>query len=235
MVYVNLSGSAIALEPETKSCDAIVQGWYGGQNGGLAIADVLFGEYNPAGRLPVTFYKSDAQLPDYEDYNMSAGHTYRYTKEHPLFPFGHGLSYSTFKYGSALWGGTKKSFSLSIGMLSIRFSKKHVVAQEQVKNGVTLTIPVKNRSHRDGEEVVQLYVTKLGEKEGPCYALRGFKRVEVPAHSKVEVPFTLTDKELCVFDNNAGGLACTPGTYRIYYGPSSDKRKLRHVDVKVEK
>jgi beta-glucosidase len=235
VVYVNLSGSAIALEPETKSCDAIVQGWYGGQNGGLAIADVLFGEYNPAGRLPVTFYKSDAQLPDYEDYNMSAGHTYRYTKEHPLFPFGHGLSYSTFKYGSALWGGTKKSFSLSIGMLSIRFSKKHVVAQEQVKNGVTLTIPVKNRSHRDGEEVVQLYVTKLGEKEGPCYALRGFKRVEVPAHSKVEVPFTLTDKELCVFDNNAGGLACTPGTYRIYYGPSSDKRKLRHVDVKVEK
>ena len=246
VIYVNMSGSAIALEPESKSCDAIVQGWYGGQNGGLAIADVLFGEYNPAGRLPVTFYKNDVQLPDYEDYNMSAGHTYRYTKERPLFPFGHGLSYSTFKYGRARWSSKmaseskKGSLSVRLGLLSfrfdklsLRFAKRSVVFRAQLKEGVTLTIPVKNRSRIDGDEVVQLYVTKLGEKGGPCYALRGFKRVSVPAQEKMDVSFLLTEKELCVFDNNEGGLACTPGTYRIFYGPSSDKRKLRHIDVKV--
>ena len=216
VIYVNLSGSAIALEPETKSCDAIVQGWYGGQNGGIAIADVLFGDYNPAGRLPVTFYKNDAQLPDYEDYNMSAGHTYRYMKERPLFPFGYGLSYSKFRIGRA-----HKS-----GQLTANASA--------VEGEVELTIPVKNLSHYDGEEVVQLYVAKKGEKEGPCYALRGFKRVAVPALSKQTVTFTLTEKDLRVFSQEAGKLVTTPGTYRIYYGPSSDKRRLRHVDVKVK-
>ncbi len=216
VIYVNLSGSAIALEPETKNCDAIVQGWYGGQNGGIAIADVLFGDYNPAGRLPVTFYKNDAQLPDYEDYNMSAGHTYRYMKERPLFPFGYGLSYSKFRIGRA-----HKS-----GQLTANASA--------VEGEVELTIPVKNLSHYDGEEVVQLYVAKKGEKEGPCYALRGFKRVPVPALSKQTVTFTLTEKDLRVFSQEAGKLVTTPGTYRIYYGPSSDKRRLRHVDVKVK-
>jgi beta-glucosidase len=118
-------------------------------------------------------------------------------------------------------------------MLSIRLAKKYVVSRDQLKEGVKLIVPVTNRSHYDGDEIVQLYVTKLGEKEGPCYALRGFKRVAVPALCKAEASFTLTEKELCVYDNNAGELACTPGTYRIYYGPSSDKRKLRHVDVRV--
>ena len=216
VIYVNLSGSAIALEPETKNCDAIVQGWYGGQNGGIAIADVLFGDYNPAGRLPVTFYKNDAQLPDYEDYNMSAGHTYRYMKERPLFPFGYGLSYSKFRIGRA-----HKSGQLTAN-------------GEAVEGEVELSIPVKNLSHYDGEEVVQLYVAKKGEKEGPCYALRGFKRVAVPALSKQTVTFTLTEKDLRVFSQEAGKLVTTPGTYRIYYGPSSDKRRLRHVDVKVK-
>ena len=233
VVYVNMSGSAIALEPETKSCDAIVQGWYNGQDGGLAIADVLFGDYNPAGRLPVTFHKSDAQLPDYEDYNMNAGHTYRYMTERPLFPFGYGLSYSTFKYGRAHWGGAEDSKRVGIGKLSLRLSKRFVALKGQLEKGIKLTVPVKNTSNYNGEEVVQLYVTKLGEKEGPCYALRGFKRVNLPAKSKESVTFTLTEKELCVYDNNVGALACTPGTYRIYYGPSSDKKKLKHVDVKV--
>jgi len=93
---------------------------------------------------------------------------------------------------------------------------------------------VRNRSKYDGEEVVQLYVKKLGDKEGPCYALRGFKRVMVPAKSKTKVTFTLTEKELRVYDDNAGKLVTTPGTYRVYYGPSSDKRKLKHVDIKVK-
>jgi len=219
VIYVNMSGSAIALEPETKSCDAIVQGWYDGQDGGLAIADVLFGDYNPAGRLPVTFHRNDSQLPDYEDYNMNAGHTYRYLKERPLFPFGYGLSYSKFRIGRA-----HKS-----GKLVANPSQPSIVEGE-----VELTIPVRNRSKYDGEEVVQLYVKKLGDKEGPCYALRGFKRVMVPAKSKTKVTFTLTEKELRVYDDNAGKLVTTPGTYRVYYGPSSDKRKLKHVDIKVK-
>ncbi len=234
VVYVNMSGSAIALEPETQSCDAIVQGWYDGQDGGLAIADVLFGDYNPAGRLPVTFHRSDAQLPDYEDYDMNAGHTYRYMTERPLFPFGYGLSYSTFKHGRARWAGGTVSKSLRIGKLSLRLSRRALALKSQLEQGITLTVPVKNTSHYDGDEVVQLYVTKLGEKEGPCYALRGFKRVTIPARSKAIVTFTLTDKELCVYDNNAGALACTPGTYRIFYGPSSDRKTLKHIDVKVQ-
>ena len=121
IVFVNFSGSAIALTPETKTCDAILQAWYPGQAGGTAIANVLFGDYNPAGRLPVTFYKSTNQLPDFEDYSMK-GRTYRYMTEAPLFPFGHGLSYTTFQYGNA---------SLNT---------------PEIKDGeqVTLTIPVSN-------------------------------------------------------------------------------------------
>ena len=101
LVFVHLSGSAVALAPEAENCDAILQAWYGGQAGGEAVADVLFGDYNPAGRLPVTFYASDADLPDFTDYDME-GHTYRYFKGQPLFAFGHGLSYTTFSYGDAV-------------------------------------------------------------------------------------------------------------------------------------
>ena len=101
LVFVHLSGSAVALAPEAQNCDAILQAWYGGQAGGEAVADVLFGDYNPAGRLPVTFYASDADLPHFNDYNME-GHTYRYFKGQPLFAFGHGLSYTTFAYGDAV-------------------------------------------------------------------------------------------------------------------------------------
>lgn len=102
VILVNFSGSAVALEPETQSCDAILQAWYPGQAGGSAIADVLFGDYNPAGRLPVTFYRNTGQLPDFEDYSMK-NRTYRYLAEAPLFPFGYGLSYTAFSYGPARW------------------------------------------------------------------------------------------------------------------------------------
>jgi len=91
VVYVNCSGSAIALFPETETCDAILQAWYGGESGGQAVADVLFGDYNPSGKLPITFYRDSQQLPDFEDYSM-AGRTYRYMSD-PLFPFGYGLNY----------------------------------------------------------------------------------------------------------------------------------------------
>ena len=106
VIYVNCSGSAIALTPETESCDAIVQAWYPGQEGGTAVADVLFGDVNPSGKLSVTFYKEDSQLPDYEDYSMK-GRTYRYFSD-PLFAFGFGLSYTTFEIGEATIQGTER-------------------------------------------------------------------------------------------------------------------------------
>ncbi len=105
-VFVNCSGSAIALEPETHTCDAILQAWYGGEAGGQAVADILFGDCNPSGKLPVTFYKSDSQLPDYEDYRME-GRTYRYLKSQPLFPFGYGLTYGQTSIGKPTYRGNK--------------------------------------------------------------------------------------------------------------------------------
>ena len=160
LVFVHLSGSAVALAPEAENCDAILQAWYGGQAGGEAVADVLFGDYNPAGRLPVTFYASDADLPHFNDYNME-GHTYRYFKGQPLFPFGHGLSYTTFEYGDA-----------------------------QVADGV-ITIPVTNAGAMAGDEVVQVYVKAVADVDGPIKSLRGFERVNIKAGEtvSVEIPF----------------------------------------------
>lgn len=112
VIFVHLSGSAVALAPESANCDAILQAWYGGQAGGEAVADVLFGDYNPAGRLPVTFYASDADLPDFGDYDME-DHTYRYFKGKPLFAFGHGLSYTSFEYGEATYADGKLSIPVS--------------------------------------------------------------------------------------------------------------------------
>ena len=122
--------------PKTQYCQAILQAWYPGQSGGKAAAEVLFGDYNPAGRLPVTFYRNIAQLPDFEDYNMT-GRTYRYFKGDPLFPFGYGLSYTTFNYGN-------------------------IKLEQTIKVGETakMVIPVTNTGNRDGEEVVQVYLKK---------------------------------------------------------------------------
>ena len=133
VILVNFSGSAMALTPETKSCDAILQAWYPGEEGGTAIVNVLFGDYNPAGRLPITFYKSIDQLPDFENYSMK-GRTYRYMQEEPLFPFGYLLSYTTFDF------------------CKIHINKNSLSAGEKV----TLHIPIKNIGDRDGVEVVQI-------------------------------------------------------------------------------
>ena len=123
--------------PETESCDAILQAWYAGESGGQAIADVLFGDYNPSGKLPITFYKSIKQLPDFENYSMK-GRTYRFMSD-PLFPFGFGLSYTTFSIGNA------------------EISKTKIKKDE----GVQLTIPVTNTGKRAGTEIVQVYVRKV--------------------------------------------------------------------------
>ncbi|MBR5963570.1 MAG: glycoside hydrolase family 3 C-terminal domain-containing protein [Bacteroidaceae bacterium] len=212
VVFVCLSGSALALEPEAEHCDAILQAWYGGQAAGTAVSEVLFGKYNPAGRLPVTFWRNDAQLPSFEDYNMASGHTYRYTKEEPLFPFGYGLSYTTFEYGEANARGFMKT-----------------------GRRLRVVVPVTNTGSRDGEEVVQIYVKRKDDFEGPCYSLRQFRRVPIRAGETAKVRFDLTEKSLRSYDNNSGTLVTLPGTYRIYYGPSSREADLQYFDIEVEK
>lgn len=196
VVFVNFSGSAVGLEPETQTCDAILQAWYPGEAGGTAVADVLYGDYNPAGRLPVTFYKNVGQLPDYEDYSMK-GRTYRYFEGTPLFPFGHGLSYTTFAYGKA-----------------------------EVKDGCLL-VPVTNTGSMDGDEVVQLYLNRPDDANGPRKTLRAFKRVHIPAGATRTVSLLLTEETFNWWDTATNTVHPLKGSYKLLYGGSSDDRALQ--------
>ena len=207
VVFVNFSGSAMGLTDIEPACDAILQAWYPGEEGGNAVASVLYGTYNPSGRLPVTFYASTDQLPDFEDYSMK-GRTYRYMTEKPLYPFGYGLSYSKFEYSNA----------------KIR------------KDGekVYVTVNVKNTSKRDGEEVVQLYLRRPGDTEGPSHALRSFKRVSVPQGKSVSVEFELTPESFEWFDPNLNLMHAMPGQYEILYGPSSDLTVLKSLKYEIK-
>jgi beta-glucosidase len=164
VVLVLLNGSAVAVNWARDHVPAIVELWYPGQAGGTALADVLFGDYNPAGRLPVTFYKSEDQLPPFDDYSMK-GRTYRYFEGEPLYPFGYGLSYTTFTY-------------------------RNLRAPDAARAGspVQVTVEVENSGKRDGEEVVQLYV----KHPGVVRELQGFERVPLRAREKKTVSFTVS-------------------------------------------
>ncbi len=190
VVLVNFSGSAMGLEPETQSCDAILQAWYPGQEGGTAIANVLFGDVAPSGKLPVTFYKRVEQLPDFEDYAMK-GRTYRFFEGEPLFPFGFGLSYTTFAYGKA-----------------------------QVK-GDQLVLEVSNIGPVDADEVVQLYVRRPADTEGPRKTLRAYKRVHVPSGQSVEVSLPLTEETFLWWDEARQRMVPQKGEWELLYGGNS--------------
>jgi beta-glucosidase len=209
VIFVNCSGSAMALTPETETCDAILQAWYPGESGGQAVADVLFGDYNPSGKLPVTFYKSSDQLNDFEDYSMK-GRTYRYMSD-ALFPFGFGLSYTNFEIGTAL------------------LSKTTIKADETIQ----LTIPVKNSGKLDGTEIVQVYVRKVNDIEGPLKTLRGFKRTEISAGKTKQVTIELTPISFEFYDWNQRKMAITAGEYEVYYGNSSNAKDLKMVKVTI--
>lgn len=211
VILVNCSGSPVGLVPETETCEAILQAWYPGQQGGRAVADVLFGDYNPAGRLPVTFYRSIEQLPDFEDYNMT-GRTYRFMKERPLFPFGYGLSYTTFTYGAAT------------------FSKQTVGSEDNL----SLVVPVSNTGSRDGEEVVQVYLSKVGDEAGPVKTLRAFKRVSVPAGKTVNVHITLSKKDLEWWNVGTHSIQFCPGEYQVWIGGSSDEKALSKYAIQLK-
>ncbi len=201
VIFINCSGSAIALTPESEICDAMLQAWYPGEAGGTAVADVLFGDYNPAGRLPVTFYKDDSQLPDFEDYSMN-GRTYRFMTEEPLFPFGHGLSYSDFEYSKPKYDAHRQRF----------------------------TVTVKNKGKKAGDEVVQLYIQRLGS-QGRAKALRGFERVTVPAHKKVKVSFDLNSESFSFYDSDTQNVKDLPGPYRLSVGGSSADSCLLPLEI----
>lgn len=209
VIFVNCSGSAIALTPETKTCDAILQAWYAGESGGQAIADVLFGDYNPSGKLPITFYKNSEQLKDFEDYSMK-GRTYRYMTD-ALYPFGYGLSYTTFNIGEA------------------QLSKTSIKVNESIK----ITIPVTNTGKVKGTEIVQVYVKKVNDIDGPIKTLKGFKRVEVAAGKSVQASIELLPSTFEFYDWEQRKMAIVPGEYELYYGNSSKPEDLKTSKITI--
>lgn len=210
VVFVCCSGSAIAMTPETQTCDAILQAWYPGQEGGEAVARVLFGEYNPSGKLPITFYKNTEQLPDFKDYSMK-NRTYRYMND-ALFPFGYGLSYTDFSIGDATLSGK----TLTPGAT------------------ITMKVPVKNIGKRDGTEVIQIYVKDPTDSEGPLKSLKGFQRVPVKAGQTAEATITLDSKTFELFDAGSNTVRAKAGNYEVYYGSSSADKDLKKVNVTLE-
>jgi beta-glucosidase len=209
IVFINCSGSAVGLVPETESCDAILQAWYAGESGGQAIADVLFGDHNPSGKLPVTFYKNMKQLPDFEDYSMK-GRTYRYMSD-PLFQFGFGLSYTTFSIGT------------------VHLSKNLISKDENAE----LSLSVSNTGKREGTEVIQVYIKKVNDTNGPLKTLRSFRRIIVPAGKTSEVKMDLPRSAFEFFDRASGIMAVTSGDYEIWYGNSSSEKDLKMAKITV--
>ena len=207
VIFVNCSGSCIALQPETETCEAIVQAWYPGQEGGTAVADVLFGDYNPSGKLPVTFYKSTSQLPDYEDYSMK-GRTYRYFTD-ALYPFGYGLSYTKYE---------------------VKGQKAEVGADGNGK----VTVEVANTGKMDGTEVVQLYIRNLQDPNGPLKSLRAFERVDVKAGQTSIVTLSLNRKSFEFWDAETNTMCVKPGKYEILVGTSSVDQGLKRMEVEVK-
>ena len=194
VILVNLSGSAMDLNMAEERCAAVIQAWYPGSRGGQAVAEMIFGEFAPAGRLPITFYKTLEELPEFTDYNMT-GRTYRYMKNDALYPFGYGLSYNQYSYEA-------------------------LNAPEWNDDQLTLKVKITNEGTMDGEEVAQLYtIHKSPVLESPNCSLRGFKRVAVKAGETVEVQFTLTKEDLMMV-NNDGEKVLESGEYTITIGGS---------------
>jgi beta-glucosidase len=203
-VLVLLNGSALAVNWAHANVPAIVEAWYPGQAGGTAIADVLFGDYNPAGRLPVTFYKSVDDLPPFEDYAM-ANRTYRFFKGEPLYPFGHGLSYTTFTYANL----RTRADSVS--------SRDSIVVQ----------VDVTNSGRRAGDEVVQLYVQHVGSAvERPIRELRGYRRVRLAAGQTQTVTMAFPASSLAYWDANADRWVSEAEQIRLQVGASSADIRL---------
>ena len=210
VVFVNCSGSAIAFGSVEGQYDALLQAWYAGQGGSKALAEVLFGDYNPGGKLPVTFYRSTDDLPDFLDYSMK-NRTYRYYTGQPQYAFGFGLSYTTFALGKA------------------RLSKTSMKADGKV----TLTVPVTNTGKCEGSETVQVYVKALDDPGAPIKALKGFQKLSLAPGETASATITLDGEAFEYYDETIDELSVRPGRYQILYGTSSRNEDLRVLDFKV--
>ena len=211
VVFVNCSGSAIAFGSVEGQYDALLQAWYPGQGGAKALAEVLFGDYNPGGKLPVTFYRSNDDLPDFLDYSMK-NRTYRYFTGQPQYAFGYGLSYTTFTTGQ--------------GKLSAKSMKK---------NGkVTITVPVTNTGKREGTETVQVYVKRLGDEGAPIKALKGFQKLSLNPGETKTATISLDGEAFEYYDEAIDELSVKPGQYKILYGTSSLDKNLKSFDFTVK-
>ena len=211
VVFVNCSGSAIAFGSVEGQYDALLQAWYPGQGGAKALGDVLFGDYNPSGKLPVTFYRSNNDLPDFLDYSME-NRTYRYFRGVPQYAFGYGLSYTTFAYGKG------------------KLSRTSMKANGQV----TLTVPVTNTGSREGAEIVQVYVKALDYPEAPIKSLKGFQKLTLAAGQTATASITLDGEAFEYYDPSIDELSTRPGRYQILYGSSSLDKDLQTLNFEVK-
>jgi len=207
VIFIMMAGSAVAIPWEAENIPAIMDAWYGGQAGGTAVADILFGDYDPSGRLPVTFYRSDGDLPAFEDYSM-ANRTYRYFKGQPLYPFGFGLSYTSFAYSE------------------VHLSKSIIAKDETVRAEVTVT----NTGKHKGDEVVQLYIAHEGIDYAPLQALKGFKRISLSSGQSQKVSFTITSELLKLADDK-GHSIFSPGKVRIIIAGSSPSKRNEELNA----
>lgn len=203
IIFINCSGGAMALAPEVETCDAMIQAWYGGEQAGQAVAEVLFGDYNPSGKLPLTFYRSTNDLPDFLDYRMT-NRTYRYFKGKALFPFGYGLSYTTFEIGEP----------------------------EYIYNKVRVSI--KNTGSRDGDEVIQVYIRRPADKNGPLKTLRAFQRVSLKAGETKHLTMDFPHDRFECWDSKTNTMRVIPGHYQLMVGTSSRPQDLNTIKVKIK-
>ena len=207
-IVVLINGGPLAVNWLHRHVPAVLEAWYPGEQGGNAIADVLFGDYNPAGRLPITFYASVLQLPPLDDYEISAGRTYLYLPDAPLYPFGHGLSYTHFDYQN--------------------------LRVDRQADGITASAEVTNTGNRDGDEVVQLYVhTEVPGLLMPAQQLRAFQRVSIPCGATQTVRLSVRTADLAYWDENRPGFVVAPGDYEFRVGASSADIRLR-TTIRVE-
>jgi beta-glucosidase len=205
-VVVEMSAGPLTVPWIAKNIPAMLQAWWPGEEGGHAIADVLFGDVNPAGRLPHTVYASEAQVPPVDEYDITKGFTYMYVNGDPLFPFGHGLSYTTFKYSG------------------LKLSADKIMADGQVN----IRLDVKNTGNRAGGEVVQFYVhEEKSSLKVPVKELRGFQRITLQPGEKQAVTFTLPAAKLAIWDETTHGFVVEPGAFDVMIGASSADIRLK--------
>lgn len=205
-VVVEMNAGPLAVPWIKENVPAIVEAWWGGEQGGNAIADILFGNVNPGGKMPLTVYASDAQVPPQDEYDVSKGFTYMYIKGEPLFPFGHGLSYTSFKY-----------------------SKMAISSETITEDGkVTISVNVKNTGKREGDEVVQLYIHDVVcSVVRPIKELRAFERITLKPGENKTVTMTVPGEKLSFYDEKTHRFVVEPGTFDALVGSSSSDIRLQ--------